>query len=96
MRETYSRKSKKILIVLVQCGRKLCASLAMRRYISAKRIYLCYHYEPMHKGKFGHLADKLREDEINLLKLDLQHDVFTVHNKFSEAASFFLLQIIAE
>jgi hypothetical protein len=78
----------------------LFASFAIRRYISVKRIHLCYHYETIHKGNFGHFEGKLREDKFKLLKLDLQqHDVFTAHNKLSEAAvyaSFSLLQIIAE
>jgi hypothetical protein len=42
----------------------------------------------MHKGKFDHLGDKLREGKFSLLKLDLQYDVFTAHNKVSEAAIY--------
>jgi hypothetical protein len=65
-----------------------------------KRIHLCYRYETIHKGNFGHFEGKLREGKFNLLKLYLQlHDVFTVLNKLSEAAvyaNFSLLQIIAE
>lgn len=76
------------------------ASFVIRRYTSAKRIHLCYHYETLHKRNFGHFEGKLREDKFNLLKLDLQqHDVFTAHNKLSEAAvyaSFSLMKIIAE
>jgi hypothetical protein len=86
------------MIFLLQCGTKLCASLVIRGYISAKEYICVYHYEAMYKGKFGHLEGKLREDKFNLLKLDLeQHDVFTVHNKLSDAvvyAGFALLQII--
>jgi hypothetical protein len=48
---------------------KIVCLTCNKEVICARRIHLCHLYETMHKGKFDHLGDKLREDKFCLLKL---------------------------
>jgi hypothetical protein len=80
---------------------KICCLTCSKAVTVPKECSWCRHYETLHKGNFGILEGRLREDKSKNIRCDMQwqQNVITVATKINEAAvqkSFVISQIIAK